>query len=113
VINKKSYPVQMSAVKSNTDFMEGSLDLKHNCQVVIDRQVTQTIWMFGALWDTAFQVAIPPFRWAVDRGREGAGRIKNYKRNFDFFLNSRRYSKLKVDDQVILIRQSRLHDNRT
>ncbi len=68
VINKKCYPVQMSAVKSYTDFMEGSLDLKHNCQVgththggvVIDRQVTQTIWMFGALWDTAFQrISLP------------------------------------------------------
>jgi hypothetical protein len=51
VINKKSYPVQMGAVKSFTDFTEGSLDLKHNCQVgnhthggvVIDHQVTQTV----------------------------------------------------------------------
>jgi hypothetical protein len=51
VINKKSYPVQMGAIKSYTDFMEGSLDLKHNCQigththggVIIDGQVTQTV----------------------------------------------------------------------
>jgi hypothetical protein len=34
-------------------------------------------WMFGALWDTAFQVAVFPIRWAVEKGREGAGRIKN------------------------------------
>ncbi len=34
-------------------------------------------WMFGALWDTAFQVAISPICWAVEKGREGAGRIKN------------------------------------
>jgi hypothetical protein len=33
--------------------------------------------MFGALWDTAFQVAVSPFRWAVEKGKEGAGRIKN------------------------------------
>ncbi len=51
VINKKSYPVQMGTVKSYTDFKEGSLDLKHNCQVgtlthggvVIYRQVTQMV----------------------------------------------------------------------
>jgi hypothetical protein len=23
-------------------------------------------WMFRALWDTAFQVAVSPFRWAVE-----------------------------------------------
>ncbi len=34
-------------------------------------------WMFGALWDTAFQVAVSPFRWAVEKGKEGAGRIRN------------------------------------
>ncbi len=33
VINKKSYVVQMDAVKSYADFREGSLDLRHNCQV--------------------------------------------------------------------------------
>jgi hypothetical protein len=33
--------------------------------------------MFRALWDTAFQVPVSPIRWAVDKGREGAGRIKN------------------------------------
>jgi hypothetical protein len=27
-------------------------------------------WMFGALWDTAFQVAVSPFRWAVEKGKE-------------------------------------------
>jgi hypothetical protein len=51
VINKKSWPVQMGAVRSYSDYLEGSLDLKHNCQVgththggvVIDRQVTQSI----------------------------------------------------------------------
>ncbi len=51
MINKKSYVVQMDAVKSYTDIREGSLDLKHNCQVgththrgvVIDRRVTQTV----------------------------------------------------------------------
>ncbi len=51
VINKKSWPVQMEAVRSYSDYLEGSLDLKHNCQVgththggvVIDRQVTQSI----------------------------------------------------------------------
>ncbi len=35
------------------------------------------LWMFGALWDTAFQVAVSPIRWAEKKGREGAGRIKN------------------------------------
>jgi hypothetical protein len=51
VINKKSWPVQMGAVRSYSDYLEGSLDLGHNCQVgththggvVIDRQVTQSI----------------------------------------------------------------------
>ena len=33
--------------------------------------------MFGALWDTAFQVAVSPFRWAMEKGKEGAGRIRN------------------------------------
>jgi hypothetical protein len=33
--------------------------------------------MFGALWDTAFQVAVSPFRWAVQKGKEGAGQIRN------------------------------------
>jgi hypothetical protein len=51
VINKKSWPVQMGAVRSYSDYLEGSLDLGPNCQVgththggvVIDRQVTQSI----------------------------------------------------------------------
>jgi hypothetical protein len=51
MINKKSYGVQMNPVKSFSDFTEGSLDLKHNCQVetltyegvVLDHQVTQTV----------------------------------------------------------------------
>jgi hypothetical protein len=33
VINKKSWPMQMGAVRSYSDYLEGSLDLKHNCQV--------------------------------------------------------------------------------
>ena len=33
--------------------------------------------MFGALWDTAFQVAVSPFRWPIEKGKEGAGRIRN------------------------------------
>jgi hypothetical protein len=33
--------------------------------------------MFGALWNTAFQVAVSPFRWAIEKGKEGAGRIRN------------------------------------
>jgi hypothetical protein len=52
VINKKSWPVQMGAVRSYSDYLEGSLDLGHNCQVgththggvVIDRQVTQSTY---------------------------------------------------------------------
>jgi hypothetical protein len=33
--------------------------------------------MFRALWDTAFQMAVSPIPWAMEKGREGAGRIKN------------------------------------
>jgi hypothetical protein len=33
--------------------------------------------MFGALWDTAFQVAVSPFQWPVEKGKEGAGQIRN------------------------------------
>jgi hypothetical protein len=33
--------------------------------------------MFGALWNTAFQVAVSPFQWAMEKGKEGAGRIRN------------------------------------
>ncbi len=48
VINKKSWPVQMGGL---SDYLEGSLDLAHNCQVgththggvVIDCHVTQSI----------------------------------------------------------------------
>jgi hypothetical protein len=54
--------------------------------IVIARVRGCRFWMFGALWDTAFQVAVSPFRWVVEKGIEGAGRIKNYKRNFDFFF---------------------------
>ncbi len=51
VIKKKSYAIQVDGVKSYSDFTEGSLDLKHNCQVgththrgvILDRQVTQTV----------------------------------------------------------------------
>jgi hypothetical protein len=31
VINKKSFVMQVDVVRSYSDFMEGSLDLKHNC----------------------------------------------------------------------------------
>ncbi len=51
VINKKSYAVHVDTVRSNSDFIECSLDLKHNCQVgththggvILDCQVTQTV----------------------------------------------------------------------
>jgi hypothetical protein len=44
VINKKSYAVQMGAVRSYTDFTEGRLDLNHTHEGVgIDPQVTQTV----------------------------------------------------------------------
>jgi hypothetical protein len=33
VINLKSWPVQMGAVRSYSDYLEGSMDLGHNCQV--------------------------------------------------------------------------------
>jgi hypothetical protein len=45
--------------------------------VIIARVRGCGFWMFGALWDTAFQVAVSPFRWAVEKGKEGAGRIRN------------------------------------
>ncbi len=49
MINRKSYAMQMGTVKSYTDFTEGSLDLKHDCQVgthtqggvIIDHQVME------------------------------------------------------------------------
>jgi hypothetical protein len=48
------------------------------CWIFLFRSyVTQICSVFGALWDTAFQVAVSPFRWAVEKGKEGAGRIKN------------------------------------
>jgi hypothetical protein len=31
MINKKSYAIQVDAVKSYSDFTKGSLDLAHNC----------------------------------------------------------------------------------
>jgi hypothetical protein len=42
--------------------------------IIIARVRGWGFWMFGALWDTAFQVAVSPFRWAVEKGKEGAGR---------------------------------------
>jgi hypothetical protein len=33
--------------------------------------------MFGGLWDTAFQAAASPIYWAVEKGKEDAGCIKN------------------------------------
>jgi hypothetical protein len=45
--------------------------------MIITRVRGWGFWMFGALWDTAFQVAVSPFRWAVEKGKEGPGRIKN------------------------------------
>ena len=45
--------------------------------IIISRVRGWGFWMFGALWDTAFQVAVSPFRWAIEKGKEGAGRIRN------------------------------------
>jgi hypothetical protein len=45
--------------------------------IIIARVRGWGFWMSGALWDTAFQVAVSPFWWAVEKGKEGAGRIKN------------------------------------
>ena len=45
--------------------------------IVIARVRGCGFWLFGALWDTAFQIAVSPIRWAARKGREGAGRIKN------------------------------------
>ena len=45
--------------------------------IIIARVRGWGFWMFGALWDTAFQVAVSPFRWAIEKGKEGAGRIRN------------------------------------
>ncbi len=45
--------------------------------IIIARVRGWGFWMFGALWDTAFQVAVSPFRWAVEKGKEGASRIRN------------------------------------
>ncbi len=45
--------------------------------IIIARVRGWGFWMFEALWDTAFQVAVSPFRWAVEKGKEGAGRIRN------------------------------------
>ncbi len=44
--------------------------------IIIARVRGWGFWMFGALWDTAFQVAVSPFRWVVEKGKEGAGRIR-------------------------------------
>jgi hypothetical protein len=40
--------------------------------IIIARVRGWGFWMFEALWDTAFQVAVSPFRWAVEKGKEGA-----------------------------------------
>ncbi len=45
--------------------------------IVIARVRGCGFWMFGALWDTAFQVAVSLIHWAMEKGREGAERIKN------------------------------------
>ncbi len=45
--------------------------------IVIARVRRCRFWMFGALWNTAFQVAVSPIHWAVEKGKEGDGRIKN------------------------------------
>ncbi len=45
--------------------------------IIIARVRGWGFWMFGALCDTAFQVAVSPFRWAVEKGKEGAGQIRN------------------------------------
>ena len=44
--------------------------------IIIARVRRWGFWMFGALWDTAFQVAVSPFRRAVEKGKEGAGQIR-------------------------------------
>ncbi len=46
--------------------------------IIIARVRGWGFWMFGALWDTAFQVAVSLFRWAVEKGKEGAGQIRNH-----------------------------------
>jgi hypothetical protein len=48
--------------------------------IIIARVRGWGFWMFGALWDTAFQVAVSPFLHSCGReekGKEGAGRIRN------------------------------------
>ena len=45
--------------------------------IVIVRVCGCRFWMFGALWDTAFQDAVSPIRWSVHKEREGTGRINN------------------------------------
>ncbi len=45
--------------------------------IIIARVRGWGFWMFGALWDTAFQVAVSPFQWEVEKGKEGAGGIRN------------------------------------
>jgi hypothetical protein len=51
------------------------LDIKTSAIVITSVQGCG-FWMFGALWDTAFQVTVSPIRWTVEKGREGAGHIK-------------------------------------
>jgi hypothetical protein len=41
--------------------------------IVIARVRGCGFWMFGALWDTPFQVAVSPICLVVEKGREGAG----------------------------------------
>jgi hypothetical protein len=45
--------------------------------IIIARAHGCVFWMFGALWDTAFQVEVSLIRWAVEKGRVSSGRIKN------------------------------------
>ncbi len=38
--------------------------------IIIARVRGWGFWMFGALWDTAFQVAVSPFRWRWRRAKK-------------------------------------------
>ncbi len=42
----------------------------HQCQ-------SARMGLLDVIWDTAFQVAVSPFWWAVEKGKEGAGQIRN------------------------------------
>jgi hypothetical protein len=45
--------------------------------IVIVRVHGCRFWMFGALWDTAYQDTVSPICWAAEKGREGAVQIEN------------------------------------